>query len=226
MEEAKRDPVRAYRNILKAVQFGVTFFDQLIAYFKDNFETLCPVFCEIRKPPTGVDTANRTEMENLHEAYVAEIKNSFMAALGKDRMYRRPCGSVNDNQIWMLGVLLNYFIKSVLHMDHKDFTRAVKEDLGPLLGDTGLWALKNFTTNAMEAGNDEDKKKARVATDLVAKYLETGMDALGQEKQYNRMNKFSAKKMPDRQVRRNDMKFLYSWNHYAPLTWFESKKEY
>ena len=57
-------------------------------------------------------------MENLHEAYITEIRNNFMSALGKDRMYKRPCGSVNDNQIWMIGVLVKYMIKQVLRFDH------------------------------------------------------------------------------------------------------------
>jgi len=33
---------------------------------------------------------------NLHEAFVNELRTNFMAALGKDRMYKRPCGSVTD----------------------------------------------------------------------------------------------------------------------------------
>jgi len=83
-------------------------------------------------------------MENLHEAFLNEISTSFMAALGKDRMYKRPCGSVNDNQIWMIGVLVKYLIKSVLRFNYTDFLKALVEDLGPLLGDTGLWAIKNY----------------------------------------------------------------------------------
>jgi len=44
----------------------------------------------------------------------------------------------------MIGVLLKYFVKYVMHFDHLDFLRAIRTDLGPLLGDTGLWALKNY----------------------------------------------------------------------------------
>ena len=44
----------------------------------------------------------------------------------------------------MLGVLLKYYVKQVLRFDHADFMRAFRIDLGPLLGDTGLWALKNY----------------------------------------------------------------------------------
>lgn len=144
-----------------------------------------------------------------------------MAALGKDRMYRRPCGSVNDNQIWLLGVLLKYFIKSVLRFDHADFVKAIKEDLGPLLGDTGLWALKNYTQRQMEKGNEEKKKMARVATDIVTKYLESGMEVLGKENKYHATNRYSPKKCPEQQVKRSEIKFLYSWSHYAPLNWFK-----
>ena len=44
----------------------------------------------------------------------------------------------------MVGVLVKYFVNQVLRFDHQDFVRAIKTDLGPLLGDTGLWALKNY----------------------------------------------------------------------------------
>jgi len=67
-----------------------------------------------------------------------------MAALGRDRMYKRPCGAVTDQQIWMLGVLLKYFVDKVMHFDVVDFKRAISIDLGPLLGETGLWAFKNY----------------------------------------------------------------------------------
>jgi len=67
-----------------------------------------------------------------------------MDALAKDRMYHRPCGFVTDQQIWMLGVLLKYLLKKVIHFSHADFLTAMRVDLGPLLGDTGLWLLKNY----------------------------------------------------------------------------------
>ena len=38
-----------------------------------------------------------------------------------------------------------YFIKSVLHFNHADFMKAMKLDIGPLLGDVGLWVLTNYS---------------------------------------------------------------------------------
>ena len=73
----------------------------------------------------------------------------------------------------------------------------MKEDLGPLLGDTGIWALKNYMQRQGERGNDDKKKMGRVATDLVTKYMETGLDILGKESKYNMQNKFGPKKCPD-----------------------------
>jgi hypothetical protein len=45
----------------------------------------------------------------------------------------------------MVGVLVRYFVKQVLHFDHTDFLKAVKEDIQPLLGELGLWALTNYS---------------------------------------------------------------------------------
>ncbi len=53
----------------------------------------------------------------MHDAYVNELQQTFMAALGKDRMYERPCGFVTDQQIWLMGVLIKYYVKHVLHFD-------------------------------------------------------------------------------------------------------------
>lgn len=83
-------------------------------------------------------------MTNLHEAMINELKEGFMAALGRDRMYKRQCGAVTDQQIWMIGVLVKYFVNQVLRFGHADFIRAISIDLGPILGDTGIWALKNY----------------------------------------------------------------------------------
>jgi len=156
-------------------------------------------------------------MTNLHESKINDQKNSFMAALGKDRMYKRECGAVTDQQIWMIGVLVKYFMNKVMRMDCLDFQRAIKTDLGPILGDTGMWALKNYMAMQTQKGNLEKKKIARNAIDLLTKYLETGLDVLGIENKYNMLNRFGPKKCPDKKVVRNTIPILYSWAHYAPL---------
>ena len=96
----------------------------------------------------------------------------------------------------MVGVLVKYFVGQVLRFDHKDFVRAIKTDVGPLLGDTGLWALKNYQMSQTQKGNEEKKRMARTAIDLVTKYLETGLDVLGVETKYNMLNRFGPKKCP------------------------------
>ena len=40
-------------------------------------------------------------------------------------MYYRQAGFVTDQQIWMVGVLVNYFLKSVMHFSHDDFMTAL-----------------------------------------------------------------------------------------------------
>lgn len=200
---------------------GATFFDQMHEYFKDNYDVLFEHFVKLRKPGCDPSTEKKEEVLNLHEAHINEQKTNFMAVLGRDRMYKRPCGSVTDQQIWMLGVLTKYFVKQVLHFSHRDFITAIRVDLGPILGETGLWALRNYQQRQVDKGNSEKKLKARVAIDLVNKYLESGLDVLSQLKKYESLNRFNPKKMPDRQVRRSDIKFIYSWIHYAPSAWFE-----
>ena len=57
-------------------------------------------------------------------------------------MYHKPAGFINDQQSWLIGVQMHYFINKVLRYSHADFLKAVRTDLGPILGNTGLWALK------------------------------------------------------------------------------------
>ena len=82
-------------------------------------------------------------MLNVHQAYVYELKNSFINALNKDRLYTRPVGFMTDQQIWLLGVSARYFLHNVLHFDHTDFMKAIRWDLQPLLSELGLWVLEN-----------------------------------------------------------------------------------
>lgn len=124
----------------------------------------------------------------------------------------------------MLGVSIHYMVNSVLRFDHKDFLKAMKVDLGPVLGHTGLWALRQLISYAQEVKDNELKKKAKVCTELIEKLIESNYDVIGEEKKYNFINKFSPKKCPDQQIKRKDIKHLYSWTHYAPLQWFEHVK--
>ncbi len=98
----------------------------------------------------------------------------------------------------MLGVNVQYMINSVLRFDHKDFLMAMKIDLGPILGHTGLWALRQLSNHAKEVKDQDLKKRVAVATELIEKYLESGLDVLKEEKKYNFINKFGPKKCPDK----------------------------
>lgn len=85
----------------------------------------------------------------------------------------------------------------------------------------GLWSLKQLQDQAKQEGNAELKKKFQVAIDIVEKYQESSLEVLGQEKKYNFINKFGPKKFPDQQVKRESIRHLYSWAHYAPQQWYE-----
>lgn len=65
----------------KAIQYGCTMFDEFSKLFKDNYGELAQVFIENKKPSALVDKDNKTEVENMHDAYVNEMKISFSQAL-------------------------------------------------------------------------------------------------------------------------------------------------
>lgn len=74
-------------------------------------------------------------------------------------------------------------------------------------------------------GDTDLKKRAAVATELIEKFLDSGLDVLGEEKKYNFLNKFGPKKCPEQHIKRDSLPHLYSWAHYAPLQWFEHQKK-
>lgn len=86
---------------------------------------------------------------------------------------------MQDQQIWMIGVLVRYFVKKVLSFDHADFMKALKEDINPLLGDLGLWALHNYSITQKEKGKADKRKRAQIAIEIVKSYLEHGFDLIG-----------------------------------------------
>lgn len=158
-EEGHIDIKKAYHYLEKACLGGVTMFDDLMKLFKQNYDELVGTFISTKKPSALVNKDNRSEVENIFEAYVNELKTSFSQALSKDRLYHRPAGFLLDNQTWMLGVQTKYFLKKVLRFDHADFIKAIKLDLGPLLGDVGQWALTNYVNRQREKGNVEKRKQ-------------------------------------------------------------------
>ena len=58
--EEKKDLVKAYQQLTKAVNRGVTYFDQLHSFFKENYDVLAPAFFALRPPPESVDRSDRT----------------------------------------------------------------------------------------------------------------------------------------------------------------------
>jgi hypothetical protein len=110
-EGPKRDVKKAYHYFEKALLRGVSFFDEYQDFFKKNYDELVAIFITNKKPSSLIDKDNKQEVTNLHEAYVVDLRNSFSSALTKDRMYQRPVGFLQDQQIWMLGILTRYFVK-------------------------------------------------------------------------------------------------------------------
>ena len=100
----------------------------------------------------------------------------------------------------------------------------MKLDLGPVLGEVGLWCLKCQLDRAKLKKDNDTKKKAQIAIDLIEKYLENEFAVIGQEKKYNFINKFGPKKLPDQQIQRSSVKHIYSWHHYAPMQWYQHVK--
>jgi hypothetical protein len=190
---------------------GVTFFEEAIEFFVANYKVLAPIYVKSKNLTIEVNDDTEKDIKNMHKAYIAELKTNFSTALGKDRMYHRACGFINDQQIWMVGVQIQFMINQALRFSHKDFMKALILDLGPVLGDLGLWSLKCLKDVAQDKKDNDLKKKIQVCIEIVEKYIENGLDTLKDEKKYNFLNKFGPKKFPALQIQRDSIKHMYSW---------------
>lgn len=117
-DASHKDAVKAYDYLMDAIINGVTFFDEAISFFKANYEQIAPHYVKAKKLPVEVKEESKQEILNMHDAFIGELKVAFSAALGKDRLYHRPCGFLNDQQIWMVGVQLKYMFDNVLRFNH------------------------------------------------------------------------------------------------------------
>ena len=123
-----KDAVKAYRFLMNAIYRGATFFEEAISFFKSNYKELAAEFIRINSLTLASQDdseESKNNIINMHDAFINELKTNFSSALSKDRLYNRPCGFLNDQQIWMVGVNINYLIESVLRFDHNDFMKAL-----------------------------------------------------------------------------------------------------
>jgi len=89
---------------MDAIQHGVTYFDEAVSYFKEHYDLLAADYVKRTKLPMEVKDETKVDILNMQKANISEMRNTFSNALNKDRLYHRPCGFLNDQQIWMLGV--------------------------------------------------------------------------------------------------------------------------
>ena len=82
--------------MLNALYRGVTFFDEVIAFFAANLKVLAPEFIKMKGLTIELKDDNHKDIQNMHDAFVNELRATFSTALGKDRLYNRPCGFLND----------------------------------------------------------------------------------------------------------------------------------
>lgn len=53
-EDDKKNPVVAYGHLMNALMNGITYFDELIQYFKDNYDVLAPEYIKQKKLPIEI----------------------------------------------------------------------------------------------------------------------------------------------------------------------------
>ena len=91
-----KNPELAYNWLMKGIYGGCTMFDEAIEFFKEHYAVLAPNYVKTKKIPIEVKPETQQDIQNMHEANIKELKSAFSTALGKDRMYHRPCGFLND----------------------------------------------------------------------------------------------------------------------------------
>ena len=54
-EDDKKDPVKAYNYLMNALINGITYFDEIIQFFKDEYDALAPVYVKSKKLPVEIN---------------------------------------------------------------------------------------------------------------------------------------------------------------------------
>lgn len=189
-------------------------------FFKKNVDTLKGEFFK-RKHSEELKIDSNEEVLNLHDAYVNELMNKFTNAMRNDQLYKRATAYMTDGLIWMMKVLKIYMVEKVLRFDHKDFLTAVRDDIPPLISEVGVWLFEVAINREKETGDKEKLKKLKTCLDIIKKIMDKGVEYFEKEGKYHLMNKYSPKKCPDEQIRRCDIKFLYSYKNYARPEYFK-----
>lgn len=189
-------------------------------FFKKNIDALKDTFLQ-RKHNEELKIDSNEEIQNLHDAYTNELMSKFTDAMRKDQLYKRATAYMTDGLIWMMKVLKNYMVESVLRFDHQDFLVAVRDDIPPLISEVGVWLFNSGIVREKELGNKEQTKKMKICLDIIKKILDNGIEYFEKEGKYHLMNKYSPKKCPDQHIKRQDVKFLYSYKNYARPEYFK-----
>lgn len=94
-----KDPIKAYRYLLNAINRGATFFEEAVSFFRSNYKELVDEFIKINNLTLATQDdseESKNNIINMHDAFINELKTNFSSALSKDRLYNRPCGFLND----------------------------------------------------------------------------------------------------------------------------------
>jgi TPR repeat protein len=218
-EEGFEDLPKAYNYFCDAIENGFTSFQELQEFFKKNIDVLKDTFLQ-RKHSEELKLDSNDEIQNLHDAYTNDLMSKFTDAMRKDQLYKRATAYMTDGLIWMMKVLKNYMVESVLRFDHQDFLIAMRDDIPPLISEVGVWLFNTGITREKELGNKEQTKKLKICLDIIKKILDKGIEYFEKEGKYHLMNKYSPKKCPDQHIKRQDVKFLYSYKNYARPEYF------
>ncbi|CAI2368363.1 unnamed protein product [Moneuplotes crassus] len=205
-EEGYEDHPKAYNYFCDAIENSYTSFQELQDYFKKNIDVLKGEFLK-RKHNEDLKIDSDEEILNLHDAYITEHMNKFSNAMRKDQLYKRAPAYMNDGLIWMMKVLKNYMLDTVLRYDHKDFLDAVESDIPPLISEVGVWLFENEVERQKELGDKEAVKKARTCLEIIKKILKDGIEYFTKEGKYHLMNRYSPKKCKDEQKKREEVQF-------------------
>ena len=81
-DASMKNPEKAYDYLMQAIYNGVTYFDDAVSYFVENYAVLAPVYVKSKNLPVEVKPENEKDIKNMHQAFISELKVNFSAAFG------------------------------------------------------------------------------------------------------------------------------------------------
>jgi len=65
-DASQKNPEKAYEYLMRAIHNGVTYFDEAVSYFVENYAVLAPLYVKSKNLSIEVNAESEKDIKNMH----------------------------------------------------------------------------------------------------------------------------------------------------------------